>query len=110
MTTDIIKVFKNGKVMVRRGIVTATVDQRKEGMKQWHVEVRPTGRPKPKIGIVGYRSYYGPFEDFGKVNPKTITEHDAITLAGKPTTEDKLAMAQKMLDWHFYEEDAEASR
>ena len=106
--SDIIKIFKNGKVEVRRGIVTATVDPREHGMKRWHVEVRPPGRFKPRIGLVGYRSYYGPFEDFfGKGNPKTITEQDAITLAGNPTAEEKLRQAVKMLDWHFYEEEAE---
>ena len=108
MTTDIIKVFKNGKVMVRRGIVTATVDPREHGMKRWWVEVRPPGRFKPRIGLVGYRSYYGPFEAFGKVNPKAITEQDAMTLAGNPTAEDKLRQAVKMLDWYFYEEAAKA--
>lgn len=102
--SDIIKVFKNGKVIVRRGIVTATVDHRKHGMERWHIEVRPPGRFKPRIGLVEYRSYYGPFEDFGKVNPKAITKHDAITLAGNPTAEDKLRQAVKMLDWHFHEQ------
>jgi hypothetical protein len=103
-TMSAIKVFKNGKVMVRRGIVTATVDPRKKGMERWHVEVRPPGRFKPRIGLVGYRSYYGPFEQHGKVNPKTITEQDGWTLAKGTTTENKLKMAEKMLNWHFYEE------
>lgn len=104
--SDIIKVFKNGKVVVRRGIVTATVDPRKIGMRRWNIEVRPPGRFKTRIGLVGYRYYFGPFEAHGKMNPKVITEQDAITLAGNPTAEEKLRQAVKMLDWHFYEEEA----
>jgi hypothetical protein len=101
---DTIKTFKNGKVMVTRGIVTATVDPREHGMNRWRVEVRPLGRFKPVVGLKGYRVYYGPFEAHGKVNSAAITEQDAITLAGKHPVGDKLAMARKMLDWHFEEE------
>jgi hypothetical protein len=108
--SDIIKLFKNGKVIVRRGIVTATVDPRQRGMKRWHVEVRPPGRFKSGIGLAGYRVYYGPFEAHGAVNPKAITERDAMELEGRPTGEVKVKMAVKMLDWHFHEEAVGAVR
>ena len=76
-------------------------------MKRWHVEVRPPGRFKPRIGLVGYIRTMGRSDFFGKGNPKAITEQDAITLAGNPTAEEKLRQAVKMLDWHFYDEEAE---
>ena len=104
MITDIIKVFKNGKVTVRRGIVTATVDPRKIGMRRWNIEVRPPGRFKPRVGLAGYRSYFGPFEAHGKMNPKAITEQDAFAIVDGGSVEEKLAQAVKMLDWHFNED------
>ncbi len=106
MTTDIIRVFKNGKVVVRRGIVTATVDPRKIGMRRWNIKVLPPGRFKPRIGLVGYRSYFGPFEAYGKVNQKAITEQDAFAIVDGGNVEEKLAQAAKMLDWHFNEDKA----
>ena len=99
--TDIIKVFKNGKVWVRRGIVTATIDPRQYGSARWSVEVKPPGRRKPGDG---YRFYYGPFGAHGSKDDEAITEQDAVILAGKATTKDKVRMARKMLDWHFKEE------
>ena len=111
--TDIIKVFKNGKVMVRRGIVTATVDPRQKGMRRWNIEVRPPGRFKPIVGLAGYRVYYGPFTKFEppnyaegpKIDPKAIDEHDALALEGNATVEEKLTQARKMIDWHFAQEE-----
>ena len=115
-----VKVFKNGKVEVRRGIVTATVDPRKHGMERWTIVVRPPGRFKPRVGLNGYRVIYGPFAKMGPLDyskdrlkaddedTKAMTERDASLLAGdvtgKATTEDKLRMAQKMLDWYFSQE------
>jgi hypothetical protein len=119
MTSDLqeaVKVFKNGKVEVRRGIVTATVDSRRKGMERWTLVVRPPGRFKPRVGIEGYRVIYGPFakhknldENPLEEDPKAICERDALLLAGdtfvgKATTEDKLRMARKMLDCHFQQE------
>ena len=98
---ETVKLFKNGKIMVTRGIVTATVDPRQKGMNRWRVEVRPPGRFKPGVGLKGYRVYYGPFADHGvEEHPRAITEKDALGF----TEEDKLRMARKMLEHHFYEE------
>ena len=105
-----VKVFKNGKVEVRRGIVTATVDPRKHGMERWTIVVRPPGRFKPRVGLKGYRVIYGPFSKKHDLDDElfSITERDASLLAGdvigKATTEDKLRVAQKMLDWYFSQE------
>ena len=95
--TDTIKVFKNGKVWVRRGIVTATVDPRRRGIERWLVEVKADKHGQ------GYRVYYGPFKEHNSANNDAITVEDAVALQGNLTTKDKLAMARKMLDWHFKE-------
>ena len=103
--TDIVKVFKNGKVEVRRGGVTATVDPRKRGIDRWFIEVRPPAVTPGNGYSVYYGPFYGPFQENGSgETDSAITEQDAVTLHGNPTTEDKLAMARKMLDWHFQEE------
>ncbi len=112
--SDTINVFKNGKVEVKRGFVTATVDPREHGMKRWHILVRPPGRLKPIVGLVGYRSIFGPFADCGiEDHPRAITEKDGWLFEGIPnnaTTEDKVRMAVKMLDGHFHNEELEGKR
>jgi hypothetical protein len=91
VVTDVIREYKNGKLTVRRGDVTATVDLRCEGMKRWTIRVDRL-----------YRIYYGPFARHENKPEGGVSEKDARLLEQAPTYENKLAVAQKMLDVHFY--------
>ena len=104
---DTIKSFKNGKVQVTRGFVTATVDPRQRGMRRWSIEVKPPRkRGKPWDG---YRFYYGPLDaptnrnrlTFSNTPSKAISEEDAWAIMEGGTMEVKVAQAIKMLNWHF---------
>ena len=94
-----IRVFKNGRVVVKDGLVTATVDMRKEGIRRWSVEDR---RAK-------YRFYYGPFSSNPNDSESGISELDCLLLSSNPSIDKKLAVARKMLNLHFREDVMEAA-
>jgi hypothetical protein len=97
---DQIKVYKDGRVDVVRGEVTATVDPRLEGMKRWRV-----------ISKKPYRVYYGPFlrgdpdfvENGHPDECRSITTADGLLFAYVVETEgDKDQDGEKNAGASFY--------